>query len=181
MCKTWCVFSILLHKLIKTHHVLHFFFKKWSKNGPKTAPRRLQDGPRIRTRFWTNFWSHLGTILGPFFGHFGVDFWIIFESYILRANEDILDNFTALRCLLDASWDRSWGLLGGLRGARTLKIFEQIEDPPFLSANRSWDHFGTIWAPSWALSRSPTNCLEGSKSTKIGPRGTFSAPKKGHL
>ena len=87
MSKTWCVLNILLHKLIKTHYVLHFFFKKWSKNGPKMAPRRLQDGPRIRTRFWTNFWPHLGTILGPFFGHFGVDFWIIFESYILRANE----------------------------------------------------------------------------------------------
>ena len=40
--------------------------QKWSQDGLKTAPRRLQDGPRIRTRFWTNFWPHLGTILGPF-------------------------------------------------------------------------------------------------------------------
>ena len=107
MCKTWCVLSILLHKLIKTHHVLHFFFKKWSKNGPKTASRRPQDGSKMDLVSGPVFEPIFGPIWGPFWDHFlvifGVDFWIIFESYILRASEDILDNFIAHRWLLEAS------------------------------------------------------------------------------
>ena len=107
MCKTWCVFSILLHKLIKTHNVLHFFFKKWSKNGPKTASRRPQDGSKMDLVSGPVFEPIFGPIWGPLWDHFlvilGGDFWIIFENHILRGNEDILDNCTALRCLPDAS------------------------------------------------------------------------------
>ena len=81
MCKTWCVLNILLHKLIKTHNVLHFFFKKWSKNGPKTASRRPQDGSKmdlvsgpvfepIFGPIWGAFWDHFLVILGSIFGSF---------------------------------------------------------------------------------------------------------------
>ena len=73
--KTWCVLTISLHKLIKTHHVLFFLLKKWSKNGPKTAPRRAQDGPRFRSHLGSDFWPIFDPILEPFFGHFWDRFW----------------------------------------------------------------------------------------------------------
>ena len=83
------------------------FYTFSSKNGPQMVPRRPQDGPRMNLAFGAVFEPIFGPIWGPFWDHvfviLGVDFWIIFESHILRGNEDILDNFTALRCLLDAS------------------------------------------------------------------------------
>ena len=55
------------------------FYICCSKNGPKTVPRRPQDGPKMAprwtsflkpswNRFLTKFWPHLGTIFWSFLG-----------------------------------------------------------------------------------------------------------------
>ena len=81
MYKTLCILSILLHKLIKTHNVLHFFFKKWSKNGPKTASRRPQDGSKMNIVSGAVFEPSFGPIWGQFRDHFLVILGSIFASF----------------------------------------------------------------------------------------------------
>ena len=153
-----------------------------SKNNPKTIPRRPQDGSKmdlvseavlepIFDHILTPSWSHFLVI-------FGVDFGINFGCYTFWCFKRMHGETDARGPLLGASWDRSWSDLDPRRGARTLRILDEIEDAPFPSASRLQDHFGAILAPSWPLLTSPTNCSETSKSVKIGPRGPFSAIKK---
>ena len=79
-----CVLNILLNNLTKPDSVLHFS----TKNGPKTVPRRPQDGPKMDPVSEAVFGSIFDIILGPFWDHFsdifGVGFGCDFACYTLR-------------------------------------------------------------------------------------------------
>ena len=155
------------------------FYTFCSKHAPKTVPRQPQDGPKMDLVSEAVLEAIFDQILSPSWNHFlvifGVDFGINFDCYTFRCLKRMHGETDARGPLFGPSWDRSWSDLGPLRGARTLRILDEIEDAPFLSASRLQDHFGTTLAPSWPLLTSPTNCLEGPKRAKIDPRGSFLA------
>ena len=121
-------------------------------------------------------------ILTPSWNHFFIIFEAHFETsfhcYAFRCFDKMSGKMDAREILFGPTWDRSWSVLDPRRGARTLRILDEIEDAPFPSASRLQDHFGAILAPSWPLLTSPTNCLEGPKRAKIDPRGTILAFKE---
>ena len=146
------------------------FYTFWPKNGPKWVPRWSQDGPKMDLVSEADFEPIFDPILIPSWSHF----FIIFEVQKMSGKID------AREILFGPTWDRSWSVLDPRRGARTLRILDEIEDAPFPSASRLQDHFGAILAPSWPLLTSPTNCSETSKSVKIDPRGPFLTFKEKH-
>ena len=146
-----------------------------SQDGPKTGLRWTSfpkpSWNQFFIEFLTSSWSHFLII-------FGTDFGTNFGCYTFRCFKRMHGETDARGPLFGSLWNRSWSVLDPRRGARTLRILDEIEDAPFPSASRLQDHFGAILVPSWPLLTSPTNCSETSKSLKIGPRGPFSAIKK---
>ena len=141
-----------------------------------------QDGPKMDLVSEADFEPIFDPILTPSWNHFFIIFEAHFETsfhcYAFRCFDKMSGKMDAREILFGPTWDRSWSVLDPRRGARTLRILDEIEDAPLPSASRLQDHFGAILAPSWPLLTSPTNCSETSKSVKIGPRGPFSAIKK---
>ena len=151
------------------------FYTFWQKNVQKGS----QDGPKMHLVSQADFEPISDPILTPSWNHFFIIFEVHFETsfhcYAFRCFDKMSGKIDAREILFGPTWDRSWSVLDPRRGARTLRILDEIEDAPLPSASRLQDHFGAILAPSWPLLTSPTNCLEGPKRPKIDPRGSFLA------
>ena len=98
-----------------------------------------------------------------------VTFWELQEVFKNDAKIDIHGevNKTAFKTILIR--------LGTPPRAKSIVKQKEFEDIHFGHVKRLQDHFGATLAPSWPLLTSPTNCLEGPKTAKIDPRGSFLA------
>ena len=174
--------NILLHKLIKTHNVLHFFFKKWSKNGPKTASRRPQDGSKmdlvsgpvfepIFGPIWGPFWDHFLVILGSIFGSFLKVIYFGPTRYLGQLHHTPMPPRSLLRPIL--------GPLGPPPGRQNPENFRANRRSPFPLREPFlgpfWNDLGPILGPLKIANKLPGGVQEHENRSK---RDLFSTEKR---